>query len=214
MREIERDLAARREALGGARALGELLRHHASRPDVRAYLRVRAQVVADGLCLVDFHLRRLGRIAHVRGVPLDDLRSAGHLGLVIAADRLEPQRASYQTYANLWVRHHMQRCLFRRQLWVVAGIGGEADAEAGPVVVPEADGPDPDDAVRAGRLRDALGSIDSRLAEVLVGRLGGDFQFEIAARMGVTANRISQLEAEGVTAIRRALRRPRRAGGT
>lgn len=65
--------------------------------------------------LVEANLRFVLKIAgeyQGRGVPLNDLISAGNLGLIIAADRYDPKRGyKFISYAVWWIRQNMLNTL-------------------------------------------------------------------------------------------------------
>lgn len=74
---------------------------------VRQGARALAQMVEDSLRLVaDQALRYAGR-----GVPFADLCHEGVLGLIRAAERFDPARARFSTYAVWWIRQSITRAI-------------------------------------------------------------------------------------------------------
>ncbi len=191
------------------------------------------------------------------GLPLDDLLSAGHLGLIEAARRYDPSRgARFVTYAVWWIRKSMietierqasivsippyQRRLARR---VESDPGAPLRARRPPVAAilevrlddrfgtdetPRRELPsraaDPEVVVieeqQIGRLRAAVAALPEREREVLRHRFGLDDApvlslQEIGARLGLSRERVRQIEVGALAVLRRAggAATLRRAGG-
>lgn len=80
----------------------ELARAYRDDNDARALDRL----VLSQTGMVRYMARSLSRT----GVPVEDLRSEGVIGLLEAAQRFDPDRGNrFATYARWWVRHYMQR---------------------------------------------------------------------------------------------------------
>lgn len=61
--------------------------------------------------LITSNIRMIAKLAHrYKRLPFEDLMSEGVKGLIIAAERFEPQRGyRFGTFATYWVRHALQR---------------------------------------------------------------------------------------------------------
>lgn len=184
------------------------------------------------------------------GVPMDDLLSAGHLGLIEAARRYDPSRgARFVTYAVWWIRKGIldavtrqgsivtvppyQRRLARR---LEADAGASMRVRRPPVTTiheiriddrPAGDGPprrelqapahsDPERTVIRGQEIDAVraivASLPEREREVIRHRFGLEDApvlslTEIGTRLGLSRERVRQIEAGALALLRARTRR-------
>lgn len=65
--------------------------------------------------LVEHYLRLVAKIAfrHFGSVPIEDLMASGAHGLTRAVELWDPRRSPFATYARLWIRGAILRCLKR-----------------------------------------------------------------------------------------------------
>ncbi len=79
-------------------------------------------------CLIKSHLRLVAKIAsHYRGygLPLSDLIAEGHIGIIQAVRRFDPERGvRLSTYAMWWIRASIQEYILRS--WSLVKIGTTA----------------------------------------------------------------------------------------
>jgi len=185
----------------------------------------RAMVEANVGLVYGFVLRRYGR-EHPKH---DDLVQAGVFGLMRAAQKYDPAKAKFSTYANYWIRQATQRYINEDTLIRVPSHAAE-DARRGrgkhlkqietahgatrfdatndafhPAVV--------DDAARAveaaderetaaRRLRRALPRLPERHRDILLRRATGETLKAISATWGVGRERIRQIETEAMDRLR------------
>lgn len=161
----------------------------------------------------------------------DAAESAAMRGAHRAATKLDPDVASITTYASNWILdfvHREWQRLAHGVIWVPPNNGGPCDAEAGElasnVLSLEFDDGNPnlqplDDAdpclvveaceqrsIEAAKVWAALELIEERLAIVLRRRLmDGHKQADIASDLGLSTQRVSQLEAKAKDAFKYAL---------
>jgi RNA polymerase sigma-32 factor len=86
-------------------------------------------VIATPLMLIISHLRLVAKIARGYrgyGLPIADLISEGHVGLMQAVERFEPERGfRFSTYAVWWIKAAMQEYILRS--WSLVKLGTTAN---------------------------------------------------------------------------------------
>jgi len=177
--------------------------------------------------LVQSQLRWVVRVATRYkgcGVPMEDLIQAGNMGLLRAVDRFDlRQPVRLSTYATWWIRNFLHRAIRTRHLIGIPGYqqehrrphryGDAAYRASKPAVLDEqvAEGlasGDADPAEEASQrellaqLPSRLARLDPRHAEVLRRRSRGDKLHEIAATLGVSKERVRQIEAFALGQLR------------
>ena len=165
------------------------------------------------------------RFAHP-GLDFDDLRQAATLGLMRAAEKFDPGRgAAFSTLAWWWMRSAIQqevmgnRTTIRVPAHRPVGDGPRAvslgtvvgDTTLGSLLV-DRDSESPVDGAERSllreRVRDALGTLRPRDAEVVEMRFGINGArrphslAEIARRLGVTGERVRQIEGRALERLR------------
>jgi RNA polymerase sigma factor (sigma-70 family) len=180
----------------------------------------------DGLQLVartasGMH-RRLGR-----SVPLDDLISSGHEGLVAALRRFEPERGvPFRSWAQLHVSaaiiDDLRRAGAIRRKGAVtptAPVASSADfsallhSVATPVPSPEKQ---LEDAQLSAIARAALAKLPEMERELVEGQTAGRAFSELASSLGVSRSWACKLHAKALASVRRSVRervRARRTAG-
>jgi len=161
----------------------------------------------------------------------DDLFQAGWLGLHHAAEKFEPERGlKFSTYATWWIRNAIQRCVMNQRRTVRVPVhaqesarrSGErlpldalsldapfdsADAGSGAWVdLIRAEGDPGDDAERndlSQRIEVAVDALDDREQRIIKGRFWRECTLnEIGADMGVSRERVRQLESKAFSRLR------------
>lgn len=186
--------------------------------------------------LVSSQLRwvvRLARKLQGRGVPLEDLIQEGAFGVMRAIDKFDPsQGRRLTTYATWWIRQVMFRAVMRRSLIHVPeylqrnkGVPPSAsleeraaDAERA-VNLQSLDGGSSHETIPARDTADTLereellAELDRRLLElhpkereVLTRRSRGDTLVQIGATLGVSKERVRQIEAKAIERLAKRLK--------
>lgn len=201
--QAERQLAAQR-AIVVALGRGDLhraLREHATAPAVRRYQQLRDQFIRLGIRVVEYHVGRLAAVAAARGIDRGDLHSVGLFALMRAADRLDPNKARYSTYADHCVRSMLFALLCPRKRRPELEFRDE---------IKVGDEESPEAYAQAVDLAEALAELATRspkAAEVLRGRLRGESHSEIGRRLGFAKERSRALEQREIPRLQKALRR-------
>lgn len=163
----------------------------------------REELVNGNLRVVGFVLNRY--FGKYRGHIRDELHSEGLLALDRAARTFDPARGfAFSTYATFCIKNSVLR--------LAANLARENSRRPHSL---DALGLDPIDPrpsrdaerdareARADALRDALSRLAPRRAEVVRARLAGETLEEIGARMGVTKERVRQIEAGAMGSLGR-----------
>jgi RNA polymerase sigma factor (sigma-70 family) len=142
-----------------------------------------------------------------KGIPLDDLRSAGLSGLVKASRKFDPARGAFGAYAELWIKGELTRLFkpggdalgFGRAKSLNAPVfnddDGEADPQAIDLVIDE----------RAPTVSLDVSNLTERERRVFLGHSEGETLGELGSELGLTPERIRQVyvrAAERVSATR------------
>jgi RNA polymerase sigma factor (sigma-70 family) len=173
------------------------------------------------------------------GVPMEDLLGEACIGLLEAMERYSPaRRVRFMTYAVWWIRCRLTRAFVgqarnvripRRRLVRRPGqapppgevsLSEPAGSSRAPSTEDQAADPSPsafvrvDEAERAGALRSAVTTLPPRERRIVERRFGlvGDEPAslqELAGEMGVTKERVRQLEQQAFGRLRVALGRER-----
>lgn len=154
---------------------------------------------------------------------LEDLVSAGHVGVETAKAKFNPELGEFSTYAMWWIRNEMRRCAERtgtvrvpaeaRRLAFESGApipyqaGSLDDALCPPDAHPRAEELDAEGTIDLTRMKDelleALGVLHPRSLQIvtLVHYRSRTF-VEVAKMLGLTASRIRQLHREALNLLR------------
>lgn len=161
--------------------------------------------------------QRYTSAARAIGMAFEDVVGHAYIGLCVAAQQHDPAKGAFSTWAWWRMRSTVSRAVEaagrahdRALLASQVGDGDFLDAFT-------ADVPDPADQVEAAELPDvglALDQLPPRLRTVLVQRFGLDGQGvrtlqAVGEALGVTRERVRQLEGEALVEMFRALRRAR-----
>jgi RNA polymerase sigma factor (sigma-70 family) len=134
-----------------------------------------------------------------RGVHYEDLRCAAELGLTLASRKFEPDRGAFGPYAKLWIKGEITR-LFkptadamafgRSESLSVPAIGDDQAVdlqvdETTPAVAPD------------------LSELTEREQTVLVGRSRGETLSELGSELGISQERVRQVEAKATQKAQR-----------
>jgi len=148
-----------------------------------------------------------------RASELPELVAAGNLGLVIAAGRFDAAKGcKFASYAGWWIRHTIRRAGRRRILDQAVSLDAPCSATGKPlreIVTDDADVPGEamirdEDGAKVRRVLDGAGD---RAACVVRERFGLDGEQartreEIGGRLGVTAERVRQIENQALERLR------------
>jgi RNA polymerase sigma factor (sigma-70 family) len=217
-RVVEEELGASAETLARVREAMAETRAEA--------MRLRGVMTRANLGLVVY----VAKSYNHRGVPLGDLIQEGNIALMHAVERFDPDRGfRLSTYATAWLRRSMQRTvrsLSRTVRLPESARGAKSrsvpiDEPIGParisltdiLIEPEALAPD-DVAAREqirARARDHLGDLRSKEAYVIRRRFGiGEHDpmtlREIGEELGITRERVRQIEKAALDKLRRRMR--------
>lgn len=138
----------------------------------------------------------------------DDLHAAARLGMVMAGRTYDPARGlKFITFASWHVRAQVRHEYGRQRRRGFRGGGAEAvRTESLAEALPAAPPPAPADGGPFGGLTAAVAALPPREAQVLRWRyLDGLKPGEIAARLGVTRTRVTQILALARRRVRRAV---------
>jgi RNA polymerase sigma factor (sigma-70 family) len=122
------------------------------------------------------------------GISSDELQSAALLGLTVASRKFDPTRGAFGPYAKLWIKGELTRffkptrdamAFGRSELPSVPAIGDDqADDETVPAVTPD------------------LSQLTEREKTILVGRSRGKTLSDLGSELGVSQERIRQIQAK------------------
>jgi RNA polymerase sporulation-specific sigma factor len=155
--------------------------------------------------VVHFAKQHQARVARIR---LSDLIAAGKIGLVKAAERFDPAKAKFSTYAASWIRKYMFKAVKGKLPGVSlnAPIGDDIgdDITLLEVIADENAAP-ASELVSTQDIREAFrrmmvdAGLDDREKKILSLRFGLDddkpkTQKQIAKKLGLSRARVSQLE--------------------
>lgn len=156
---------------------------------------------------------------HARSLDMDDAIQVGSIGLLRAIRKHDPVRGAWSTTAYMWVRQALSRELRRDNVirhsyhesygdapsvvWVDAG--EETYDLASDTGTPLSLASDADECAALAR---QLARLDKRIARILRCRFGLDGRepmllIEIGAELGLTRERVRQLERAGLDTLRR-----------
>ena len=132
------------------------------------------------------------------GVPLDDLRSAALLGLTIASRKFDPTIGAFGPYAKPWIKGELTR-LFKPTADAMAF--GRVQSLDVPVAESEIQALDlqPDDREPPVLLN--VSDLSEKERTVLVGRSRGETLSELGSELGVTQERVRQIEAKATQKV-------------
>ena len=170
--------------------------------------------------LVDAHIRlafHLVNRRYGRDHPFaDDLAQEACLGLMEAARRFDPSRGlAFGTYAGWWVRSKISGFMRRRKLRrKVDGAGSFDDPDGPPEPADPASALRPLDILIADEaaernvdlLQSALAGLTDRERTVLLRRAGGETLRTIGEALGVSKERVRQIETAALARAREAAR--------
>jgi len=174
--------------------------------------RERARMVEENQGLVYRYAHRYAR----PWIPLDDLASAGNIGLLTAIDKFNPELGNkFSTYAVPWIRQAVAREA-KRLAPIASQASHEDRQDAMNVLDAQADesAVDPlDGAIKGSQAQAALEALDSlkpRDRTIVVRLFGLDGQrrdtiLSLAAEYGVSKQRISQLKTAALDSLRAAV---------
>ena len=121
-----------------------------------------------------------------RGIPNDELCSAALLGLTVASRKFDPTRGAFGPYAKLWIKGELTR--FFKPTGDAMAFGRSESLNV----------PAYDEAVRLRRTRAAvtpdLSELTERERTVLVGRSRGATLSELGSELGISQERVRQVE--------------------
>lgn len=150
----------------------------------------------------------------LRGEDARELAQEAWLGLIRAAERYDPARAKYTTYATWWVRSRLSNWLRRRSRRGFAGGGGAPapalvrDDDAGRNSLldrgaPEPGNPDAGEGPTPADVPGLLRALDARSRLVVRLRFYDGLSLpEIGARLGVSPERARQLLGRALRTMR------------
>lgn len=166
------------------------------------------------------------------GIELDDLLQAGRIGLMRAAETHDPSKGAFSTHAVHWIRSYVGRFVadtartvrvpvYFQQKATRAGrpLQRERSLDA-PVVANDNGAPTwlemlaydggpysaPDSTVDRDRLLAAVDALPPRERKVLLQRFWGDHTLaEVGAELDLSRERVRQIEAQALVALRPAL---------
>lgn len=179
---------------------------------------------------------KLARRIRARGLDLDDLFQLAVVEFLAALDHYDPARSSFITFLYLYIPHHLQRAAMQHGLiWLPAGAtrrgstrayadhaitGGAALNDRDYLEAPAWEEMDPAqryEVIEEGQAtlrftRRAVKAIDAlpyRRAFVVRARyLQGQTLAQVGARLGVTRERVRQIELKAIEALRKILKVP------
>lgn len=157
-------------------------------------LRARNALVTSNLGLVHHHARRFAG----RGVDHDDLVQVAAFGLMRAAELHDPARGAFGMYATIWIKSAMGEAVRRARAEPPVEVEAEVE-DPGAV--------DPAAGLAEAELSAAVGRLPARHRAVVVGRFGLDGGHpltlaEVAARLGVSRQRVHALEGAALATLR------------
>jgi RNA polymerase sigma factor (sigma-70 family) len=181
------------------------------------------ELVTKHLPFVRWHARRVGSLG--RPLEHDELVAEGVIGLVRAIQMFDPGKGTELAPIATWhIRQRMVRAA--RRAWGLVHVpvhanAPEADVSRLPGIPLDAPGaepadlePTPEDAYAAAELRDRLrrlvDDLDERSAHVMIRRLDFATLDVIGAELGLTRERVRQIERDAVGQMRRWVARDRR----
>jgi RNA polymerase primary sigma factor len=187
--------------------------------------RAMATTVRSNQGLVYMAVRRYQvALRKAQGLEEADLVQAGLMGLAKAWERFDPAKGTWSTYAMWWVHHGIRRTLSNQSREIripchalesgrCTGIATvslstplDPDRCLGDcMAAPERDDDELDEAEQRQRLEPHLAALEPRLALVVRLRLAGKTLKEIGGELGVSRERIRQLEGLAIGQLRRAL---------
>jgi hypothetical protein len=122
-----------------------------------------------------------------RGIEDDDLRNAGQLGLVKASRKYDPARGAFGPYAKFWIKGEITT-LFKRIKAdePTVSLGAIDESTAAPVDPPKAD----------------LAGLSPREGDIVDARRAGETLRAIGLELGLSAERVRQIEARATNKLR------------
>ena len=130
-----------------------------------------------------------------RGLPLEDLRQEALLGLLEAAQRFEPERGwNFSTYACHWIKKRLRSALARENPagWKTEPLG-ERD-----VAAPDSQNPD----LASSEISFPLSMPAAERRVLLLSINQGLPLKEVAARLGISVERVKQLRSKALRRIK------------
>jgi RNA polymerase sigma factor (sigma-70 family) len=135
-----------------------------------------------------------------RGVPLDDLRSAADLGLVLASRKFDPARGAFGPYAKLWIKGELTR-LFKPAADAMAF--GRSESLKVPVRGDDDDRDyQRDVAAPAPTIMPDLSALAETDRCIIQSRLCGETLAEIGKALGISSERVRQRETRARSKIK------------
>jgi RNA polymerase sigma factor (sigma-70 family) len=169
----------------------------------------RARLVEENLRLVAWLANRYRN----RGLPVEDLIQEGAIGLHRAAEKYDPDRGfRFSTYATWWIRQAIARALMEAADHTLS-LDAPLDEDGNTIGDAVADNaPRPDEALENGTLKtevlQALACLPEKERGVLtlrygLGRSHPLTSIEVAQQLGISRQRVAQLEASALLKLRR-----------
>jgi RNA polymerase primary sigma factor len=148
-----------------------------------------------------------------RGVPFLDLIQEGNIGLIRATKKFDYRRGhKFSTYATWWIRQAVTRAIqvARRPLSLETPTDDEEDSVLGDFIEDD-EAPPPDDMATYNLLKEHLEEVlnglpprEVRILQLRYGLLDGQAYTleEVGRKMGVTRERVRQIEAQALSRLR------------
>jgi RNA polymerase sigma factor (sigma-70 family) len=132
-----------------------------------------------------------------RGIHFEELRSAAYLGLVSASRKFDPERGAFGPYARHWIKGEIT-ALFKSNDPLASGY-----SESLTVWHDDDDsGHQTDVAAPAPTIAPDLGALSDRERHIIEARARAETLTEIGKELGISAERVRQLEARALPKIK------------
>lgn len=161
------------------------------------------EMVEQNMKLVYHWVEKYRQWPAYRNLDADDLIQEGCLGLMRACERFDGTRGcEFSTYASYWIRQRIRRYRARVAKWPPAFVGVDGMAfcdDTTWLAVIESE--------KRGFVASALGALDNRTRDIIAAHFGIGRPPEtletIAARVGVSRERVRQIRGTGLRRLRR-----------